>query len=94
MTLKFSISANPFISGVVVSDLLDALLLWVSLLEVIASRRIDEDDFTISCVVSEDEPELVNSDPYGEGWMIKLKLSDKDEVSGLLSEEAYKDLVG
>ncbi|WP_044212420.1 glycine cleavage system protein GcvH [Flammeovirga sp. OC4] len=36
-------------------------------------------------------PELVNSDPYGEGWMIKIKLSDPTEVDGLLDSEAYKE---
>ncbi len=42
----------------------------------------------------EDEPEKVNSDPYGEGWMIKIKLSDPSEVASLLSAEDYKELVG
>lgn len=42
----------------------------------------------------EDEPEKVNSDPYGEGWMIKMKCSDLSEVDGLMSAEAYKELVG
>jgi len=42
----------------------------------------------------EDEPEKVNSDPYGEGWMIKIKLSDPSEIEGLLSDAAYKELVG
>ena len=41
----------------------------------------------------EDNPEKVNSDPYGDGWMIKLKCSDMSQVDGLLSAEAYKDLV-
>jgi len=42
----------------------------------------------------EDEPELVNSDPYGEGWMIKISASDLDEVSELLSASDYKELIG
>ncbi|WP_339916740.1 glycine cleavage system protein GcvH [Yeosuana marina] len=42
----------------------------------------------------EDEPEKVNSDPYGEGWMIKLKCSDLSQVDNLLSADAYKTLVG
>lgn len=42
----------------------------------------------------EDEPEKVNTDPYGDGWMIKVKCSDLDEVEGLLSAEAYKTLIG
>tara|TARA_B100000378_G_C17958548_1_gene382693 strand:+ start:242 stop:622 length:381 start_codon:yes stop_codon:yes gene_type:complete len=41
----------------------------------------------------EDEPEKVNSDPYGEGWMIKLKFSDASQVEGLLSAEDYKALI-
>ncbi len=41
-----------------------------------------------------DNPELVNSDPYHEGWMVKVTLSDESEVSGLLSAEEYKALVG
>ena len=42
----------------------------------------------------EDEPEVVNTDPYGEGWMIKVKLSDASEVDMLMSAEDYKALVG
>lgn len=42
----------------------------------------------------EDEPEDVNTDPYGDGWMIKLKISDKAQVDDLLDAEAYKDLIG
>ena len=42
----------------------------------------------------EDEPEKVNSDPYGEGWMIKIKFSDENELGDLLTDEAYKELVG
>lgn len=41
----------------------------------------------------EDEPEKVNTDPYGEGWMIKLKISDASEVNNLLSAEDYKALI-
>lgn len=39
-------------------------------------------------------PETVNSDPYGKGWMIKIKISDPSEVAGLLSVEDYKKLIG
>ncbi|MEQ8625073.1 MAG: glycine cleavage system protein GcvH [Vicingaceae bacterium] len=42
----------------------------------------------------ESAPESVNEDPYGEGWMIKVKLSNPDEVSALLSAEAYEAEVG
>lgn len=42
----------------------------------------------------EDEPEKVNTDPYGDGWMIKLKCSDLSEIDGLLSAADYKKLIG
>lgn len=42
----------------------------------------------------ESEPEKVNSDPYGEGWMIKLKITNPLEIDNLLDDEAYKTLVG
>ena len=42
----------------------------------------------------ESTPESVNSDPYGAGWMIKVKVSDLGEVDALLSSEAYKELIG
>ncbi|AMA50214.1 MULTISPECIES: glycine cleavage system protein GcvH [Flavobacterium] len=42
----------------------------------------------------ESNPELVNSDPYGAAWMIKVKISDTSEIEGLLSSEDYKNLIG
>ncbi len=42
----------------------------------------------------EKNPELVNSDPYGQGWMIKMTVNSVDDVSGLMSAEDYKALVG
>jgi glycine cleavage system H protein len=39
-------------------------------------------------------PELVNKDPYGAGWMVKIKLSNPDEVKGLLDAKGYQDLIG
>ena len=42
----------------------------------------------------EDEPEKVNTDPYGDGWMIRIKLSDPSEAGDLLSPEDYKELIG
>jgi glycine cleavage system H protein len=42
----------------------------------------------------ETEPELVNSDPYGDGWMIKVKISDRSEIDGLMSADDYKSLIG
>jgi glycine cleavage system H protein len=42
----------------------------------------------------EDEPEVVNTDPYGEGWMIKITLSDTSQVDDLLSDADYKAIIG
>ena len=42
----------------------------------------------------DDDPSLVNSDPYGAGWMIKLKVDDDEEVRGLLTSDGYADHVG
>lgn len=39
-------------------------------------------------------PELVNSDPYGAGWMIKMRIDNLDELTDLLDAAAYKELVG
>jgi glycine cleavage system H protein len=39
------------------------------------------------------EPETVNSDPYGDGWLIRIRLSDPSEVESLLDVEAYKQVV-
>jgi len=41
----------------------------------------------------EDEPELVNTDPYGDGWMIKIKFSDSSQIDSLLTAAAYQELV-
>ena len=41
-----------------------------------------------------DNPELVNNDPYGDGWMVKVTFSDASEVDALLSADDYKALVG
>ncbi len=40
-----------------------------------------------------DEPDLVNKDPYGEGWMIRVKLSNPEELKNLLSPEEYEKLI-
>lgn len=42
----------------------------------------------------ESSPETVNSDPYGAGWMVKVKISDASEIASLLSSEDYKTLIG
>ena len=42
----------------------------------------------------EGNPELVNKDPYGGGWMVKVKIADASQVADLLSADAYKALIG
>jgi len=42
----------------------------------------------------EDDPELINTDPYGEGWVIKIAISDITELDKLLDASAYQELVG
>ena len=41
----------------------------------------------------EETPDVVNKDPYGKGWMVKIKITDPSELSGLLSAESYKALL-
>jgi glycine cleavage system H protein len=41
----------------------------------------------------ENEPELVNADPYGEGWMVKVKMSNKDDLKQLLNAIEYSELM-
>ncbi len=41
----------------------------------------------------ENSPDLVNKDPYGKGWLIKVKISNKEETSALLSSDKYKELL-
>ena len=41
-----------------------------------------------------DQPELVNSDPYGEGWMVKVKMSNPDDADKLMSADEYKSEIG
>jgi glycine cleavage system H protein len=40
-----------------------------------------------------DEPETVNADPYGEGWLVRIRLTDPSEVDGMLDVESYKQVV-
>ena len=42
----------------------------------------------------EEEPEKVNDDPYGEGWMIKIKVADTSDLETLLSADEYKEIIG
>jgi len=46
------------------------------------NSKLDENDG--------DQPDLVNSAPYGDGWIVKIELSDPSEVEGLMTDEAYK----
>jgi len=41
----------------------------------------------------EDAPEIVNKDPYGEGWLIKVKIGDQSELDNLLDADKYKELI-
>lgn len=41
-----------------------------------------------------DNPELINKDPYGEGWLIKIKISDKAELDSLLDAAKYQEIAG
>lgn len=41
----------------------------------------------------EDEPELVNKDPYGKGWIVKISVTDKSQIDDLLDAEAYKAII-
>ena len=42
----------------------------------------------------EDAPDVVNSDPYGDGWMIRIRMEDSASTEGLLSSSEYEDLIG
>jgi glycine cleavage system H protein len=42
----------------------------------------------------EDQPEVINSSPYEDGWFIKIALSDPSEVEGLMSHDAYQEMIG
>ena len=42
----------------------------------------------------EDEPELINTDPYGDGWVVKISIADVSELDELLDAAAYQELVG
>ena len=42
----------------------------------------------------DNSPELVNSDPYGDGWIIRMSISDASQVDGLLSAEGYREVIG
>jgi len=53
-------------------------------------------DGTVTAVnpALDSQPELVNSDPYGEGWMVKVTLKNADDTDGLLDSAGYKAIVG
>lgn len=52
------------------------------------SGEIIEINHTLS-----DQPEVINKDPYGEGWLVKIKLSNKSEISKLLDKSKYEELI-
>jgi glycine cleavage system H protein len=41
-----------------------------------------------------DKPELINKDPFGSGWMIRIKVTDPEELSALLSSDSYREMIG
>lgn len=65
-----------------------------------AVKTVSDLFMPVACTVNEfnaalnDNPELVNSDPYGQGWMVKVTLANAADVDGLLSADEYKALVG
>lgn len=52
---------------------------------------VDGEVVAVNDAVS-DSPELINSDPYGEGWLVEIRVSDADAVAGLLDADAYNRL--
>ena len=77
-----------------------AVALGDSLGEVESTKSVSEIYAPISGVVSarndklEDEPELINSDPYGEGWLVSIEPSDDTELAELLDANGYRELTG
>jgi glycine cleavage system H protein len=65
-----------------------------------AVKTVSELNMPISGIVAEfnaaleDAPELINKDPYGEGWIIKIEIRDTAELDGLLDAAAYRELIG
>lgn len=53
---------------------------------------VDGEVITVNSAVA-DSPELINSDPYGEGWLIEVRMDDPAAVEGLLDAEAYQRLI-
>jgi glycine cleavage system H protein len=44
--------------------------------------------------ILEDEPEKINTDPYGDGWIIKIKISDPSQLDDLMDAQAYQEYIG
>jgi len=65
-----------------------------------AVKTVSELNMPLSGVITkfngelEDAPELINNDPYGEGWIIKLAIRDAAEIDDLLDAAAYRELIG
>ena len=59
-----------------------------------ASQNKNEVEHVVTQEDLDANPEFVNSDPYGKGWMIKVKIQDSNEASNLLDAEAYEALIG
>ena len=64
-----------------------------------AVKTVSDLKMPLTCKVVEfndklnDHPELVNNDPYGEGWMVKVEVANKDEFEGLMSAEEYEKIL-
>ena len=57
----------------------------------LAARGVDVGD-RVACVLA-NEPETVNADPYGEGWLVRIRLTEPSEADSLLDVDAYKQVV-
>jgi glycine cleavage system H protein len=77
----------------------DAVSIGANVAEVESTKSVSEIYAPLSGTIAErnvaldDAPELINQQPYGDGWILKLQLSDTAEVDALLSAEAYTNLV-
>ena len=78
----------------------DEVALDDSCVEVESTKSVSDVFAPVSGVIAAvnaalaDSPEIVNSDPYGDGWMFEVELSDPEELDDLLDAEAYAELIG
>jgi len=73
----------------------DAVFGTVEAVKTVSDLFLPLEGEIIECNESlEEEPEKVNDDPYGEGWMIKIKVADTSDLETLLSADEYKEIIG